>query len=532
MSITERIRDIVSEELEKYNRIHIPQDVFRAVCAFLPQIVNYVEEDRRFSFKIALGIQTVEKSYGDCYFLREENIEELRKEKSGEAFVKKITGMIRNVAPFCDTFTNVIIRYDPAEQKLHAGIYTAKQDRFRDQDAFLIERGYVLFSPVNDRGILVKNQGEAGYLPLDLGLEKSCGKRAQDQPRYRSGTCKTWDGLFERVRREVHGTICLVVEDGYSFAQDNDEDNSSRQMSEEPANNFMNGLTVPEIDIIQSEAGMDLFLSMLNYDGITIINTKGKILAYHAKSHTDNENAASGGMRHQAYEYLKNNGRERYVGLYIQSQEGEIKFYDYRNGRENTDFFDCKIMMPQGKDSDFWEIIKEMLERDAELEEAARLFEELRRELGNDLDEIEAYLNNSDEMKSKYKKPLIEECLKILRRAKATRCLRRALTVSDSQADGVTIALKETHDMTWDKYFRNREYLNATILGELKDPGMERKLEEVKKYFTSRKKVQVSFEDRFLCYNHLQFEDMDYALTEARNSDLMKPWLNFLYFDE
>lgn len=482
--LSKRIYELVCEELNRFRAEEIPQDVFGAICTFLPQIVNYVEEDRRFSFKMAVGTKVLLSPYGDCYFIKETQIDKLPKDSLRQSLAKAIAGDIKNAAPFCNTFSNIILRYDVEKHTIQVGIYTARQEAFRNQDQYLMENGYVIFAPARDTGVLVTGRGAANslYIPLDLGMKQPDEKLTGINEPYHSRTCRIWDGLFERVRTEVHGTICLVVDEDYEFTKDK---------------NFTDGCPVPPFHIIGSGNNMDLFISMLNYDGVTIINTEGKVLVYHAKSKIDKRRKARGGLRHQAYANLKGgeNPPEHYVGIYFQSQEGEIRFFDCKQKAENSrGIFDCKIMMPGGIDSDFVDFVEDSIQMNRN--ETDGNWKEARQELTDVLREFYA---------------MTEEDLE---------------NIEDAVEHGRIGAIFADGD--WTEYFDKRCFLDESLLCLLKDPGKARHGQKLRACFGVWNEelddqddvnyLFVALDSSFLRYTHLDFEDMYHEL-KRRQAD-------------
>ena len=65
-------------------------------------------------------------------------------------------------------------------------------------------------------------------------------------------------------------------------------------------------------------------LEMLNIDGITVVDDKGRIRAYNVFVSPDVTDAAnlSGGARKRAANYLKKQNNSGYIGVYFQSQDG------------------------------------------------------------------------------------------------------------------------------------------------------------------------------------------------------------------
>jgi len=73
----------------------------------------------------------------------------------------------------------------------------------------------------------------------------------------------------------------------------------------------------------------ELFITMLNYDGITIVDNAGRIRAYNVFIKPDKyaKNNITGGARKRAAYGIINSRIKRIVGVYFHSQDGEI-FYE------------------------------------------------------------------------------------------------------------------------------------------------------------------------------------------------------------
>ena len=130
--------------------------------------------------------------------------------------------------------------------------------------------------------------------------------------------------MFKNVLRDVGGTICVVVEKDY-----------------EPDDFFKDGIWLTEpISLSKlflqtnnySEQKListaELFLTMLNKDGITVINNAGDILAFNVfvASNLKEVGNIMGGARKRAAYTVINSRRKGLVGVYFQSYDGEIFF--------------------------------------------------------------------------------------------------------------------------------------------------------------------------------------------------------------
>ena len=129
--------------------------------------------------------------------------------------------------------------------------------------------------------------------------------------------------IFENVFKNVHGTICVVVDKDYV---DDGYLKDGIWLKEPICFNKLlsqaNGLSEARLIGIT-----DLFMNMLNYDGITVVDNKGRIRAYNVFVETAQQKVnIFGGARKRAAFSIINAKKKKIVGVYFKSQEGEV-FY-------------------------------------------------------------------------------------------------------------------------------------------------------------------------------------------------------------
>jgi hypothetical protein len=141
-----------------------------------------------------------------------------------------------------------------------------------------------------------------------------------------------YQNTFENCFRNIHGCICVVVDKDYKdngFFQDGIWLNHPIEFSKL----FMQSNSYSETKL---ESYSELFMDMLNYDGITIVDNKGRIRAYNVfvETSASKESNIMGGARKRAAFTIINSKVKKIVGVYFQSQEGEIFYNRNRNYRE------------------------------------------------------------------------------------------------------------------------------------------------------------------------------------------------------
>ncbi len=131
--------------------------------------------------------------------------------------------------------------------------------------------------------------------------------------------------MFHKLFKGVHGTIVLVVDKDFSDRKGFLSDGIWLKEPIELGKLFLQSKNFNEIKLI---GYTDLITSMLNYDGITVLNNAGKILAYNVfvESRAKDLDKVAGGARKRAAYTLVKNKNSKIVGVYFQSQDGDNFF--------------------------------------------------------------------------------------------------------------------------------------------------------------------------------------------------------------
>ncbi len=131
--------------------------------------------------------------------------------------------------------------------------------------------------------------------------------------------------IFTRVFNRLHGTLCLVVDKDYKDTKGFLADGTWLPEPIEFGKLFLNSKTFSESKL---RSYADILETMLNYDGITVMDNTGRLLAYNVFVETNlsvTKNIVGGARKRAAYTLLNNSSR-RIIGVYFQSQEGDA-FY-------------------------------------------------------------------------------------------------------------------------------------------------------------------------------------------------------------
>lgn len=130
--------------------------------------------------------------------------------------------------------------------------------------------------------------------------------------------------IFSNVLSYVNGSICVIVDKDY---KDNGlfEDGT---WLKEPISFSKLFTQTKSYNEVKLQAYADLFMNMLNFDGITIIDNQGKLRAYNVFVEPNSKKVGYivGGARKRAAYYILSTKKKDIVGVYFQSHEGEVFF--------------------------------------------------------------------------------------------------------------------------------------------------------------------------------------------------------------
>lgn len=134
--------------------------------------------------------------------------------------------------------------------------------------------------------------------------------------------------IFTNVMSDVNGAICVIVDKDY-------KDNGIFQDGiwlKEPisfSKLFSQSKCYSEEKL---QAFAELFINMLNFDGITIIDNQGRLRAYNVFVEPNSKKVGYivGGARKRAAFYILSSKKRDIVGVYFQSHEGEVFFQELK----------------------------------------------------------------------------------------------------------------------------------------------------------------------------------------------------------
>ncbi len=349
LSLNSSAKEIVSFFQEK--GINMSEMLWDNVFIFLSKICYYEEEEKRIFPSLVLGHNLEAEDFGKLFQIE---VIPIVKEGDINLFFKRLKPLL----PFCNNGWKVYV--DIKEDMLGFGIMR----NFSGIEGFTVDEvlvecqkenyemirsqykiSYAVIEPISINEFeTVAMDGDALRVAfrLDKDNEKTCiGCKDQFVQDFLSSRTderveKAIKKIVKLFSQKLHGAICLVVDEECLLPNEQLKDGI---FLEEPID--LAGLAAELLDkrvnleskymLTLSEkyyAMSGLFIEMLNFDGITIVNTQGKILAYNVFiTPQNNISISSGGARKRAAQALLNNKESNYVGVYFQSQDGYF-FYE------------------------------------------------------------------------------------------------------------------------------------------------------------------------------------------------------------
>lgn len=500
-TVIEFIKNNVKSETVHYE---IYEELIEVILKIIPLLGHYEEEDKKFNFKIALGMDNNKSSLlASSYVLKRCYWEE---GDTKEKRIHKIENMIKKVAIFCERNADIFLIQ--RENEIECGIYFSKLWTTSVTKTSFTKEKFIIFQHLCGNKVLATAQNNTICICMDF--DKSIEIKNTDN----KAVCNTdiyrkWEDIFGKIKRVIHGTICLIVDENWNPQEDHNFTNDIELTDLDLSTNIE-----PNIDDIQDYGNkMEMFLAMLNYDGITIIDTNEKIRAYNLFCRVDSCDEIIGGARHRAYNYLKNLSEEKrcgYIAIYFQSQEGEVEFYCFpkRGNDKNTErkfsSFDASIMVPEDErlklqDKNLKETYEEF--RKKGLKEAEKIedddsntYHEMN-SLVDDLEEAHNGINNfyreptPAEKLSQYISNNMDKTLKILEKYCDIRrkLLNIVIECSIGNAYGASWGAQmylqqiigNIPENIWKEYFANDEYLDISLLWIISIPGLNEKWKSI-----------------------------------------------------
>lgn len=343
---SEKLKDFL-----KKHKIEFSDDVYQDLLEFISSACLYEEEERKIRPSLIIGNHLLDKNLSG---LLQATALCIIVDKKEETHLKK---RLKSLIPFCENGWRICISFDSDE--IRYGILRnfngptglnidALLSDLSNVEIEALNLNYVLMDVINNFEIILK--GNAESLKIDFKL---C-RQEENHDNFLECFCDDFIGAvdessgLERKKlktaimktvnlfsQKLHGSLCLIVDHTYKLPDDVLKDGV---FLPKPID-ICSVLTVELTDSNRDASGImsahekyyaftGLMLEMLNFDGVTVVDNKGRLRAYNifVKSDINTDNSLSGGARKRAAEFLCRQSNTKYVGVYFQSQDG-VSFY-------------------------------------------------------------------------------------------------------------------------------------------------------------------------------------------------------------
>jgi len=334
------------QTVEDFIRSHtasLHDDVVTAVTNILPQISNYHEEDKTFSFRIILGAGELPSIKGRPHILKTLPLKKLN--------LHAVAKAIKSLTVFCYNGADILI--NQTEDSVSFGVVYFDVEQTGLAEISFLKNHFVIMGSLSRTKMIVVALGEDEQpenLIVSFDFSGTDDLLVPDFNKKYNRDIALWSGIFRRAKKEVHGTICLIVSPEWSWEKDHKNFSRAEILQDPVSISYGDGTDSTR----KLDDGIRMLLSMMDYDGMTIIDTQGNIRAYHCFVKINQNDSSSGGSRHIALATLKKKNNNLYRAIYFQSHEGHVEF-TYMSGPnegKSVGVFDPTIMSME-KDGSF-----------------------------------------------------------------------------------------------------------------------------------------------------------------------------------
>lgn len=325
-------------------KVALPKRLYQDLLVFLSKACTYEEEERRIRPSLIIGHNLLDKQVksivqADIVVLAEDQVEKTHLSKR-----------LKSMLPFCNNGWRVFLNLD--NEILTYGIMR----NFNGPSGFSIDDiltnmstvdkeslsvSFVLIDVASNFEILLKGNVDRCTIDFRLNDENT---ETETHARFCEDLLSAHEGDIARVAtafrktvnlfpQKLHGSICLLIKHDHVLPDDILKDGIflsdpidifpilAEDLNEKQSNHTISH-TIASHEKYHAYTG--LLLEMLNIDGITVVDNKGRIRAYNVFVSPDVTDAAnlSGGARKRAANYLKKQNNSDYIGVYFQSQDG------------------------------------------------------------------------------------------------------------------------------------------------------------------------------------------------------------------
>lgn len=338
-------------EFFKNGNLELSPELEKSILKFLSRACTYEEEEKKIKPMLLIGRDIEENSFGKIY--QSEVISLINEEITDTNFDKRI----KQLMPFCSEEWIAYINFH-TDKLISYGIIKSFNGPFgvstKEALTTINENcgiDYILIDVKNCFELqLVSSSTQKLSLDFRIHTEEKNDedvfKKIIEDIYTDEIKNNKIDRLLNRIlnliKQKVHGTICLVIKKECILPSENLNDGIFLEKPIELIKMIKEIIDYQEnIDINYGISAyeklnnlINLFIEMLNFDGITIIDNEGRIRGYNIFVQPDLRNSKKtfGGARKRAAQSLLDNSKEEYIGVYFQSQDGHVNYERIDNG--------------------------------------------------------------------------------------------------------------------------------------------------------------------------------------------------------
>ena len=342
---TEAVRELFALEFKTMGT----SDVDKFIRSFY-KLANYEEEGIKVrpSIVITNNINGVAKNVTNCVkipFYNDDNTNNFHER-------------IKALTCFCVEGWNLYINFgsEDVEYGLIKCVNSLKEKKFQSQvfepevvEALVSRTKLVLISVLSSGLVRLKglkgNETQISFSLIENDIqnwEESIKHFVEDAlaklkttPRKLQDIKNLYTNILINVFHKLHGTLCLVVDKDFKDSKGVFSDGTWLPEPIDFGKLFLQSKNFNESKL---RAYADVFVTMLNYDGMTIVDNRGRIRAYNVFVQTNNklnQNVLGGARLRAAYSVLNTNNK-KIRGLYFQSHEGDVFYKTTRDVRKEV----------------------------------------------------------------------------------------------------------------------------------------------------------------------------------------------------
>lgn len=326
----------------------LPPDLYRELLGFLSKACIYEEEERKIRPSLVIGSNLLDSRLKQ---LMQATIIPFVVDPLNNSHLAK---RLKSSLPFCNNGWRVFINTDG--ENITYGIMrnfngpsglNVEQilGNLTSDDKEELQTNFVLIDVTSNFEIMLKGNNRTCTIDFRL-VEDTRDINAQDLfckdllSAYNADISKVsvaYSKTINMFSQKLHGSICVIIKHDHMLPDETLKDGIFLDVpidiypilaDDLNDRNLIHNKSSTISSHERYHAFTGVLLEMLNIDGITVVDNKGRIRAFNVfvKPDASGNEALSGGARKRAAAYLTRQANPNYIGVYFQSQDGMISY--------------------------------------------------------------------------------------------------------------------------------------------------------------------------------------------------------------